>query len=408
MEKNQNNKDKWDMQGAPPSTVGFSFPSSGIPSMSGVPNSSSSSSSSSSMSVVPSGSGVPSGMGGMGSGMTGMGSGAVTSGMDGMGSGAVTSGMDGMGSGVGSSEPSNSLRKFSFDATKDPGGWGSSLINDPMKDSYLDVPNNTGNDDINFGEQSILSTDNMVNRYEMANLFVEEGDEKAGNLPPSGSEWQSILKDPQIKDDDVDMEELGGGGRRRRRKKRTRRIKKKGGVKGKRPDTPPSRTRHPNRRQPRVASSINRSAPSITRRLNYRRPLPRTYAITNPIGDSESTMRIRSLDQMRANEHRRQRRRDRLGIARTRRSLNEAIDDENVKQENVADPPPQEPSFNKENQGGPGGSGGSGGSGSGGISAGGRRRRTKRRKKRRSRRTRKHRKKGTRRSRKKRRKSRRR
>ena len=383
MEKSQNNKDKWDMQGAPPSTVGFSFPSSGIPSMSGVPNSGIPS-----MSVVPSGSGVPSGMGGMGSG-------------------AVTSGM---GSGVGSSEPSNSLRKYSFDVTTDPGGWDSSLINDPMKDSHLDVPNNTGNDDINFGEQSIMSTDNMVNRYEMANLFVEEGDEKAGNLPPSGPEWKNILKDPQIEEDDVDMGELGGGRRRRRRKKRTRRIKKKGGVKGKRPDTPPSRTRRPNRRRPRVASSINRSAPSITRRLNYRRPLPRTYAITNPIGDSESTMRIRSLDQMRANEHRRQRRRDRLGIARTRRSLNEAIDDENVKQENVADPPPQEPSFNKENQGGPDSPGGSG---SGGISAGGRRRRTKRRrtkrrKKRRSRRTRKHRKKGTRRSRKKRRKSRRR
>lgn len=192
--------------------------------------------------------------------------------------------------------------------------------------------------------------------------------------------------------------------RRRSRKKRTRRIKKKGGVKGKRPDTPPSRTRRPNRRQPQVASSINRSAPSITRRLTYRRPRPRIHAITNPIGDSEITMRIRSLDQMR---RRRQRRRARLGITRPR-SLNDAI--ENDKQENVDDPPPQEPSFNKENKGGPGspGGSGSGGSGSGGISAGGRRRRTKRRKKRRSRRTRKHRKKGTRRSRKKRRKSRRR
>ena len=394
MEKSQNNKDKWDMQGAPPSTVGFSFPSSGVPnsgvpSMSGIPNSGIPS-----MSGIPSGSGVPSGMGGMGSGMTGM------------GSGAVTSGMTGMGSGVGSSEPSNSLRKYSFDATTDPGGWDSSLYNDPMKDSHLDVPNNTGNDDINFGEQSILSTDNMVDRYEMANLFVEEGDEKAGNLPPSGPEWENILKNPQIKDHGVDMKDLVGGRRRRSRKKRTRRIKKKGGVKGKRPDTPPSRTRHPNRRQQRVASSINRSVPSITRRLTYSRPRPRIHAITNPIGDSEITMRIRSLDQMRANEHRRQRRRRRarLGITRPR-SLNDAI--ENDKQENVDDPPPQEPSFNKENPGGPGGSGSPGGpGGSGSISTGGRRRRTRRRKKRRSRRTRKHRKKGTRRSRKKRRKKR--
>ena len=366
MSKDETNKkeEEWDMQGAPPATRGFWVPSSGVPSMSSVPNS-----------------GIPS--------------------MSGMGSG-----------GMGSSEPSNSLRKYSFDTTTDQGGWDSSLVNDPLEVSHLDAPNNTGNDDINFGGQSILPVDHMVNRYEMSRLFVGKGDEKAGNLPPSGPEWKSILSPNELvgsNDGGVDMEELGGGRRRRSRKRRTRRIKKKGGGKGKRPDTPPSRTRRPNRRQQPVASSINRSAPSITRRLTYRRPLPRIYAITNPIGDSESTMRIRSLDQIQR-QQRRQRRRGRLGIARTRRSLNEAIDDENVKQENVADPPPQEPSFNKENQGGPDSPGGSG---SGGITAGGRRRRTrrrrtKRRKKRRSRRTRKHRKKGTRRSRKKRRKSRRR